>query len=129
MNNILIKLLIYTVFAHVLPQHFSGISELIFKSIGLIALYDLFFYNVLYKIMIRLEKNGANLFTTFACAILISFITVSVFVLNDIHDIESIWVEIIILALTAIVYTIEAYYDIQNGLRKQFQKYKKKIIK
>ena len=125
MNSILIKLLIYTVFAHVLPQHFSGTSELIFKSIGLIALYDLFFYNVFYKIMIRLERNGANWLTTFACAILISFITVSVFVLNDIHDIESNWVEIIILALTVIVYAIEAYYDIQNDLRKQFQKYRK----
>lgn len=124
MNSILIKLLIYTVFAHVLPQYFSGIAELIFKSIGLIALYDLFFYNVLYKIMIRLERNGPNLLTTFACAILISFITVSVFVLNDIHGIESNWVESIILALTAIVYIIEAYYNIQNDLRKQFQKYK-----
>lgn len=59
MINLLIKLLIYIIFVIILPQFCTGALQLFFKSIGFVALCDLFYYNLFYKSLkeFDIEKN------------------------------------------------------------------------
>lgn len=111
MNSVLIKLLIYTVFAQVLPQYFSGTSELIFKSIGLIALCDLFYYNLFYK---SLKEFDIIRNPFIACVLIILSAIFLNSVLCDIintYDIESYLLTLGIIIIAGINYLIEVTLD------------------
>lgn len=129
MVNILIKLLIYSVFVHVLPQYFTGTTELILKSIGLIALCDLFYYDVFYKITEYFETKVNTYFINISIFVFAIFIAAISCIILDLHGIESKVISITILSLTAVVYTIESYCDLKskiNNIKKAFYKYGKK---
>lgn len=128
MNRILIKLLIYTVFAQVLPQYFSGITELIFKSIGLIALCDLFYYDVFYKITDHFERKVTTHFTNVLVFIFAIFLAVIVTILIRLHGFDSILVNVAILSLATMIYVVEVYHHLQIKSFKDFQKNAKKAL-
>lgn len=128
MNRILIKLLIYTVFAQVLPQHFSGTSELIFKSIGLIALCDLFYYDVFYKITDHFERKVTTHFTNVLVFIFAIFLAVIVTILIRLHGFDSILVNVAILSLATMIYIVEVYHYLRIKSFKDFQKNAKKAL-
>ena len=128
MNSILIKLLIYTVFAQVLPQHFSGITELIFKSIGLIALCDLFYYDVFYKITEHFERKVTTYFTSVLVFIFAIFLAVIVTILIRLHGFDSILVNVAILSLATMIYAVEVYPHLRIKSVKDLQKNAKNAL-